>query len=82
MISFGRGWDDTSPVDYAAALAACTDGELSFRAEQAITPAAIQEWPRRSLLVHQQAAVIDVDREVVQRSVLGLTDDLQDVGDH
>ena len=26
MISCGRGWDGTSPVDYAAALAVCTQG--------------------------------------------------------
>ena len=43
MISFGRAWDDASPVDYAAALTACTDGELSFLAEHSITLAAIQD---------------------------------------
>ncbi len=43
MIIFGRAWDDASPVDYAAALTACTDGELSFLAEHSITLAAIQD---------------------------------------
>ncbi len=43
MISFGRAWDDASPVDYAAALASCTDGELSFLAEHSISLAAVQD---------------------------------------
>ncbi len=43
MISFGQTWDDASPVDYTAALAACTDGELSFLAEQSITLAAVRD---------------------------------------
>jgi hypothetical protein len=43
MISFGQAFDDASPVDYAAALAACTDGELSFLAEHSITLAAVQD---------------------------------------
>ena len=44
MTSFGQAaWDDASPVDYAAALAACTDNELSFLAEQSITLAAVRD---------------------------------------
>ena len=39
----GWTWDDASPVDYAAALAACTDDELSFLAEHSITLAAVQD---------------------------------------
>ena len=46
MTSFGQAWeawDDATPVDYAAALAACTDNELSFLAEQSITLVAVRD---------------------------------------
>ena len=43
LISFEQAWDDASSVDYAAALAACTDGEFSFLAEQSITLAAVRD---------------------------------------
>jgi hypothetical protein len=43
MISFGQAFDDATSVDYAAALAACPDGELSFLAGQSITLAAVRD---------------------------------------